>query len=173
MGNTSSNPSKKISRTKSKEPTPLRQEAHEESTVDGPVHAGRLALPEVQAQAREREREREAKGKGKEIPESQSQPSVANGDVAQPSGPAPGEAVPMGANEVSPSIRTTSREGGRERSWRASEPSPSTQQHTTQSQGKPCASSSVGSHHGAARARSRGGRAGGGGDGATEGEGAS
>ena len=99
MGNA---PSKKISRTKSKEPTPLRQEAHEESTVDGPVHAGRLALPEVQAQAREREREREIKGKGKEqLPPSTSQSSVQNGDAQQPAAPAPGEAVPMGVNEVS------------------------------------------------------------------------
>lgn len=94
MGNA---PSKKMSRTKSKEPNPLHQDAHEGSTVDGPVQAGRLALPELQARERE-------KGKGREAAST----SVNGGDSSNGNGEqngvavaAPGEAVPMGVNEVS------------------------------------------------------------------------
>ncbi|KAL7408994.1 Metallo-dependent phosphatase-like protein [Mrakia frigida] len=93
MGNA---PSKKMSRTKSKEPNPLHQDAHEGSTVDGPVQAGRLALPELQARERE-------KGKGREAAST----SVNGGDSSNGNGEqngvavaAPGEAVPMGVNEI-------------------------------------------------------------------------
>lgn len=95
MGNT---PSKKMSRTKSKEPIPLHQDDHEGSTVDGPVPAGRLALPELQQRERDKGKSREGGGPPSSV---NGDGSNTNGGEGAVGGVAPGEAVPMGINEVS------------------------------------------------------------------------
>lgn len=115
MGNSPSS-SKKISRTKSKEPTPLHQEPNQRPTVDRPVPAGRATPTDAAQAAAAAAAAKDSsspvdKGKGREIEiqtNGHGQGALGPGEASQAS-PVPGVPVPMGANEVSTSLSLLSR----------------------------------------------------------------